>query len=182
MNSRNSVLALGTLVACLMLTACQFHGVQTFPYVLFEGDPRHQTEPLIGDTGFLSDCQFGDTICAKGERVISGPFARAYDQRSEGIMDDATYRVTIKGEEVATIGATDFKKNKGLHFGLRQLVVPLTLEGITYEFYAPGVNCKTGGECDGYGFEIMVMPGYDGDQVKISYIKLEIIGKGDLTK
>jgi len=151
---------------------------ETHSRTIFEGNPGSPEGKALGDGGFRSDCDFGSTACEAWGRILWGPFAREFDQ--EDIIDNATYRVTIVGEGVVIVGATDSKMMDGNMFGLYREETNLSQKPCEFEFFWPGLKEENDG-LNGYGFEIIVQQLPDEEKGAVSNIKLELVGRGNLT-
>lgn len=151
--------------------------------VLFDEDPRSASGQTFGDGGFRTECSFGDQPCATNLKITWGPFARELgDPTTPGVIGNGTYRVTIWGEGTILAGATDSRMYNGDWYGLTGGPIEgnLSTGPLTYEFYWPGMQYQSNGELNGYGMEYITQQG-NGNPARVSRIKVELVGPGNLT-
>lgn len=135
--------------------------------VLFDQDPRidrrqgHRNPNAPLCSGFDSQCDFGDSHCPLGERLVWGPYCRedVYPNISPGL-----YRMTLYGEGRVRAGATDYNvTHKTFAYGFHNLTLPAD-----YTFCWPGI------QPGGTGFETIVQS--RSSNARVDRITLEYLG------
>lgn len=143
--------------------------------VVFDGNPNSEAGRAIGDGGFRSECEFGNTECSAWGRIVWGPFLRKKDHAAQGIKNNVTVRITVEGPKGhIKFGATDSGKYGDNMFGLGGVEADLADGPVTHEFFWEGINDDEPNNLTGYGFETIVQQ-LPGEKASVTNLKIEIL-------